>query len=95
MIGSGGASVLIAVALGLALVSGLLWWVGRRIHGRGSSSPARRSIRLTATDSLHVIELEGRRLLVGTGAGASPRLICELQGNEVPSLGRAGGMDVA
>ncbi len=76
----GGASLLIEVGFGLALLSTVLWWIGRRMHGPRGSQSAPRAIRLTATDSLHVIELEGKRLLVGTGAGASPRLICELEG---------------
>ena len=77
-VASGGAVLLIEAALGLALVSTVLWVVGRRLHGPRASTAARQAIRLTATDSLHVIELEGKRLLVGTGTGASPRLICDL-----------------
>jgi hypothetical protein len=76
---SGGALLLVEVALGLALISGLLWLAGGRFRGLRASSASTRAIRLTATDSLHVVELEGRRLLVGTGTGAPPRLICELE----------------
>jgi hypothetical protein len=76
---SGGASLLIEVALGLGLLSAALWWLGRRVNGpSGHRAAPAQSIRLNATDSLHVIEVEGRRLLVGTGSGAPPRLICEL-----------------
>ena len=76
---SGGAVLLIEVALALGTLSAALWWLGKRVNGpgKGGVAPAR-SIRLNATDSLHVIEIEGRRLLVGTGSGAPPRLICPL-----------------
>ena len=83
---SGGATLLIEVALGLGLLSAALWWLGRRVNGVGGGpANASRSIRLNATDSLHVIELEGRRLLVGTGSGAPPRLICELDASSAES----------
>ena len=72
--------MLIEVALALGLVSAALWWLGRRVNGpQGRAASPSQSIRLNASDSLHVIEIEGRRLLVGTGAGAPPRLICELE----------------
>ncbi len=76
---SGGATLLVEVAAILAALSGVLWWLGKGMPGRrGEDLGPVSSIRLNASDSLHVIEVEGRRLLVGTGAGAPPRLICSL-----------------
>lgn len=66
---SWGAVLLVVVLLG--------WWIqGRR--RLGSVVHDRRTIALGASHALHVIELEGRRLLVGTGPGAAPRLLTEL-----------------
>jgi hypothetical protein len=33
---------------------------------------------LTPQHQLHVVELAGRRLIVGTGPAGAPRLVCEL-----------------
>lgn len=41
--------------------------------------PAReRPIVLTSTHRLHVVEIDGRRLLVGTGPAGPPQLVTEL-----------------
>lgn len=60
------------VGLGLSLV--LLALARAR---RGSDGPLR-SIALGAGHRLHVVEVEGRRLLVGTGPGGPPQLLTEL-----------------
>lgn len=72
-VGSGAA--LIQLGLGLAVIVGGLAWTSRRVHGPRSST---RLVRLTPQDAVHVVEIDGRRLLVGTGAGGAPRLLCEL-----------------
>jgi len=62
--------VLLALLVGLALLN-------RRLSP-GPPSAARASLRLTPQHGVHVLELEGRRLLIGTGPTGPPRLICEL-----------------
>ena len=45
---------------------------------RRSQSTSGRPIALTQAHRLHVVEIEGRRLLVGTGPSGPPQLISEL-----------------
>jgi hypothetical protein len=84
-VGSGAA--LIQLGLGLAVIIGGLAWTRRRVHGPRTST---RLVRLTPQDAVHVVEIDGRRLLVGTGAGGSPRLLCELG----PAVSAASGFPV-
>lgn len=70
----------VAGGLVLALV-GLSRWSRRLESGRGASQRGRcqRRIALTQQHALHLVEIEGRRLLVGTGPGEGPRLLGELE----------------
>jgi hypothetical protein len=52
-----------------------LWVQGRRQAAGGAP---RRTLPLGGGQALHVVELEGRRLVIGTGPGAAPRLLVEL-----------------
>ena len=70
---------LVQVGGTLALLAGVLWFLGRRLHGPRTASSST-VVRLTASDFVHVVEISGRRLLIGTGAGGAPRLLCELTG---------------
>ena len=63
-----------------------LWAQGRRSMGGAS----RRTVPLGGGQALHVVELEGRRLVIGTGPGAAPRLLTEL-GPPVADASRDGG----
>lgn len=62
------------VPLGLlAVLAVAAWrWMDRRTARLGAPV---RSIRLTHQHVLHVIDLDGRRLVIGTGPAAAPRLI--------------------
>ena len=82
------ALVLLEVGLGLSVILGVLWMLGRRLNG-ASGSGSQRVIRLTAQDSVHVVEVDGKRLLVGTGAGGPPRLLCELEASLAGGAGTA------
>lgn len=64
----GTALVLLATLLGLG-------WLTRRLRGPAG---ARRSVVLTAQHALHVVELDGERLLIGTGPSGAPRLLARL-----------------
>lgn len=50
----------------------LAWWRA------GGDVAAPRQITLSAEHTLHVVEVEGRRFLVGTGPAAAPSLLSEL-----------------
>lgn len=71
-----GPLVLVQLALVLGVLLGGLTWLGRRAraHEPGVVQP----IRLGAHHALHIVTVEDRRLLVGTGPGAAPQLICDL-----------------
>jgi hypothetical protein len=62
----------------VALAAGLLVLLGLLRLTRRARSRSERPIALTSQHRLHVVEVEGRRLLVGTGPGGPPRLIVEL-----------------
>lgn len=61
------------VALGLLLILAALVRLTR-----GAGRPPSKVIALGSGHRLHVIELEGRRLLVGTGPSGPPQLLTEL-----------------
>jgi hypothetical protein len=46
----------------------------RRLRGGGSGQ----TVALTGQHALHVVEIAGRRLLVGTGPSGAPRVLAEL-----------------
>lgn len=67
---------LTSLGLVLAVMAGLgLWLQSRRRVGPGV---VRGTVGLGGQHALHVVELDGRRLLVGTGPAAAPRLLTEL-----------------
>lgn len=45
---------------------------------RGTRAGPQTVVGLTPAHALHVVEVDGRRLLVGTGPGGPPRLLMEL-----------------
>ncbi|MCA9689903.1 MAG: hypothetical protein KC636_09855 [Myxococcales bacterium] len=70
---TGGAAWLVACGLLLVLGLGL-----SRALARARSEGSRRIVALTGHHQLHVVEVEGRRLLVGTGPAGPPSLLYEL-----------------
>ena len=62
--------------LGLVLLAlaGLAWWLRQRVEGQAVGARGR-SIRLTAEHAVFVVEVEGKRWLVGTGPGGPPALL--------------------
>ena len=65
---------MLGLLLGAVALLGL-WAQGQRRMG---SRVPRQTVSLGAGQALHVVELEGRRLVIGTGPGAAPRLLTEL-----------------
>jgi len=65
---------------GLGLLGGGLWWLQRR-RGRSAAAPRRlrvlERVRLGEGAGALVLEVDGARLLVGTGPGG-PRLLARL-----------------
>ncbi len=74
------------VAAGLFLALIVLLRLTRRTR-----STRGQPISLTSTHRLHVVEIEGRRLLVGTGPSGPPQLISELA--ELPAWIHHEGQD--
>jgi hypothetical protein len=74
---------LVFALVGLGLLLGLLVLV--RLT-RGANKQRQKIIPLGAGHRLHVVELEGRRLLVGTGPSGPPQLLTELA--ELPAWTR-------
>lgn len=82
MLALAGASSLTTLGLLLGAVALLgLWARTRRLDASGVR---RRTVGLGGQHALHVVELDGRRLLVGTGPGAAPRLLTELDPRPEP-----------
>jgi hypothetical protein len=63
-----------AVLLGLLAI---LSHLTRRLRG-GGAGQGRQTVALTGQHAVHVVEIAGRRLLVGTGPSGAPRVLVEL-----------------
>lgn len=72
MLALGPAVTLIELGLLLATVAGLVWWTRRTPASHGEA------IRLSAEHAVHVVDVAGRRWLIGTGPAGPPALIAEL-----------------
>lgn len=77
------AARLTALGLGLLAVTTLL----HRTRSRRATTRAQQ-IALGADHALHIVDVNGRRLVVGTGPGSAPRLLTELE-VDAPSPGWA------
>lgn len=77
---AGGSLVAVALVL-IATLAGLHWLNGRGLPGLGGPTRGSRTIRLGTGHSVHVVEVEGRRLLIGTGPDGAPSLLTELEGS--------------
>jgi len=65
------------IMLVTAGVLGVGVYFSRRATGRAITT--RRTIRLSQAHELHVVEVDGQRLLVGTGPGTAPSLLRVLE----------------
>lgn len=77
---------LVKVGLVLAVILGALTLANRRVRARAGED-GRSCVRLTAQHSVHVVEVEGRRLLVGVGPTGAPHLLCDLDADASPHDG--------
>lgn len=78
------------------MLLGVLSWLTRRTRG-GSSRAAlgrRERVVLTGEHMVHVVEIGGMRLLVGTGPSGAPQLLAEL-GAPLEEAGEAAVPDEA
>lgn len=62
----------------LLLMLGGLSWLTRRMQGGALGGGGRGRVVLTNQHAVHLIELGGKRLLVGTGPSGAPRVLAEL-----------------
>jgi hypothetical protein len=76
--GIGETSLILEVGLVLLALVGLLAVLAKRAK-RAFGGAGSHRVGLTAHHAVHVVELEGRRLVVGTGPTGAPRLLCELE----------------
>jgi hypothetical protein len=67
------------VLLGLLAI---LSHLTRRLRG-GGAGHGRQTVALTGQHAIHVVEIAGRRLLVGTGPSGAPRVLVELGASEL------------
>jgi hypothetical protein len=63
----------VAAILGALLIGSS--WLSKRVRAMAG---ARSSVALTGQHAVHVIELDGERLLIGTGPSGAPRLLTRL-----------------
>ncbi len=50
----------------------------RRLRGRVGPGRPGRMVALTGQHALHVVELDGRRMVIGTGPSGAPQFVCDL-----------------
>jgi hypothetical protein len=77
-----GVDPLVLVGVVLLGLLGALSWLSRRLRGTGLGS-GREHVALTGQHAVHVVEIGGRRLLLGTGPSGAPRVLAELGEVEV------------
>jgi hypothetical protein len=77
LLAAGARTVLLEVGLVLLALVVVLWALQRRARGAGRhrKGPV---VALTPQHALHVVDIEGRRFLVGTGPTGAPRLLSKL-----------------
>ena len=63
-----------AVLLGLLAI---LSHLTRRLRG-GGAGQGRQTVALTGQHAIHVVEIAGRRMLIGTGPSGAPKVLAEL-----------------
>lgn len=74
-----GVDPLVFVGAVLLLVLAALSWLTRRVQGAAlGGGGSRTRVVLTNQHAVHLIEVGGKRLLVGTGPSGAPRVLAEL-----------------
>jgi hypothetical protein len=79
-----GLDPLVFVGAVLLLLLAGLSWLTRRFQGGALGGGSRARVVLTHHHAVHLIEVGGKRLLVGTGPSGAPRVLAEL--GDVPSV---------
>lgn len=71
---------LVLVGLVLLVMLAVLSWLTRRVQGGGlhRARGRREQVALTGEHLVHLIEIGGVRLLVGTGPSGAPRVLAQL-----------------
>ena len=76
----GGLGSFVPVTLVLAALLGAAIWLRRRVEGKGWGPGTQ--VRLTSEHAVHVVTVEGRRWMIGTGPAGAPSLLAELPPGE-------------
>lgn len=71
-------SMLLVTGVVLLILFALLAMLTRRVQIKRAHDIAK-IINLTQQHQLHIVELAGRNLLIGTGPQGAPSLLCELE----------------
>ena len=75
---------LVAVGGGLLVALLLLVWLGRGVRGGDRRQRPELVVSLGSGHALHLVDIAGRRLIVGTGPTGAPRLMLELSEPAAP-----------
>lgn len=70
---------MLSVGAVLLVLVGVLSWLTRRLQSGSISGTRRERVSLTSQHAVHLVELGGVRLLVGTGPSGAPRVLAELE----------------
>jgi len=84
LLGLAGLEPLLAVGLVLGGILVATSWASKRLRG---GAGARTSVALTGQHAVHVIELDGERMLIGTGPSGAPRLLARLPAKVAGEVG--------
>ena len=76
---------LVSVGIVLLLLLAVLSWLTRRIPAGSLGAATKERVKLTPQHSVHLVEVAGLRLLVGTGPSGAPQVLARLGEIEAPS----------
>ncbi len=82
--GSSALGSLVPVTLVLCVLLFAAVWMRRRLEQGGGSG---QSVRLTGEHAVHVVTVEGRRWMLGTGPAGPPTLLAELAATPAETSG--------
>lgn len=81
---NGAENVLLITGVVLLVIFAALTLVTRKLQNKRGQG-ASKVINLTPQHQLHIVELAGQNLLIGTGPQGAPRFLCELASSRLQS----------
>lgn len=82
---------MLSVGAVLLVLFGVLSWLTRRLQSGSISTARRERVSLTSQHAVHLVELGGVRLLIGTGPSGAPRVLAELEATSAEVVAAEGG----